>query len=115
MKIFDIENFNKKIIGREYEFIDKDSSIVIQKERQLEYKEIVQPRNSFFQTINKYYKSGLLKATYQFYPNQFLKGVRKEYDEQGNLIKEMDYDAPYKFTWEDILKLIEKISISNVL
>jgi len=39
------------------------------------------------------------------------KGVWKEYDEQGNLIKETDYDAPYKFAWEDILVLIKERGI----
>ncbi|MFD2592283.1 hypothetical protein ACFSTE_15705, partial [Aquimarina hainanensis] len=115
MKTFDIKNFKKNIKGLDYQFIDKDSSIVIQNESQLEYRETIQPKNSFFHTINLYHKSGKLKTTYQIYPDLFLKGVRKEYDEQGNLVKETDYDAPYKFTWENVLKLIKerKIDMSH--
>ena len=44
------------------------------------------------------------------YSNDFMINM-KEYDEQGNLIKETDYDKPYKFTFDDILKLIKKRGI----
>ena len=106
MITFDIETFNNKKVRKEYTFIDKDSTLIIQTERQLEYQETIKHKNSYFETINRYYKSGKLKVVSQFYPDRFQKGIRKEYDEQGNLIKETNYDAPYKFTWEDILKSV---------
>ncbi|WP_165605766.1 hypothetical protein [Flavivirga aquatica] len=52
-----------------------------------------------------------MKLTGEFFPNDFEKGIWKEYDEEGNLIKETDYDAPYKYTWEDILSFIKKRGI----
>ena len=43
--------------------------------------------------------------------NPFQKGIWYEFDEQGNLIKEMDYDKPFKFTFEDIVKFCERENI----
>ena len=65
--------------------------------------------------LNRYYLNGRLKSTVQRFPNSFLADVMQEFDEEGNLIEETDYDKPFKFTWEDILKWVEKneISMSN--
>jgi hypothetical protein len=109
MKTFDIETFNKnKNHLNEYTFIGEDSTIIEQRKRQFGYYEIIKPKNSYFQTRNSYFENGSLKSTVQDFPNDFLAGILKEYDEQGNSIKETDYDAPYKFTWEDILTFIKK-------
>ncbi len=108
VKTFDIETFEKnKNHLNEYFFISKDSSIIEQRKRQFGYYEIIKPKDSYFQTRNSYFENGNLKSTVQDFPNDFLAGIMKEYDEQGHLIKETDYDAPYTFTWEDILKLIK--------
>ncbi|WP_378298294.1 hypothetical protein [Aquimarina hainanensis] len=109
MKTFDIKTFEKnKNHLNEYIFLEKDSTKIFQKKRHSEFKEVIISSNSYFQTINRYYLSGKFKSSVKYFPNQFLKGLLKEYDEQGNLIKETNYDAPYKFTWEDILKLIKE-------
>lgn len=108
MKTFDIETFNRnKNQLNEYNFLTKDSAVVEQRKRQFGYYEIIKSKNSNFQIRNDYYENGKLKSTVQDFPNDFLAGIMKEYDEKGNLIKETDYDAPYKFTWEDISKLIK--------
>ncbi|CAA0237466.1 conserved hypothetical protein [Tenacibaculum maritimum] len=108
MKTFDIKTFNKNKIRNEYNFITKDSTVVQQRKRQFGYYEIIKEKTSYFQIRKSYYENGNLKSTVKDFPNDFLVGLYKEYDEQGNLIKETDYDAPYKFTWEDILKLIKE-------
>ncbi|MFD2592285.1 hypothetical protein ACFSTE_15715, partial [Aquimarina hainanensis] len=115
MKTFDIETFEKNKIDNEYKIVTKDSTIIKQGLWHSGYEEIISYKGSYIQTYNKYYKTGILKLTGDFYSNDFEKGVWKEYDEQGNLIKETDYDAPYKFTWEDVLKLIKerKIDMSH--
>ncbi|QKX07087.1 hypothetical protein HN014_19930 [Aquimarina sp. TRL1] len=115
MKTFDVEQFNKNKINNRYTYISKDSTKVEQSTWQFGYEETITKQNDFFQVYNKYYKDGTLKVTGEFFPDDFLKGVWKEYDEQGNLVKETDYDAPYKFTWEDVLKLIKerKIDMSH--
>lgn len=108
MKTFDIETFNKnKNHLNEYTFVDKDSTVIEQSQWHSGYEEVIKPIESYLQTYNKYYNNGTLKLTGDFYPKDFEKGVWKEYDEKENLIKEKDYDTPYKFTWEDILKLIK--------
>jgi len=112
MKTFDIETYNKnKNNLNDYTFITKDSTIVKQRKMQFDYYEIIKPKNSYFQTRNRYYSNGKLKSTVQDFPNDFLAGVMKEYDKQGTLIKETDYDKPYKFTFKDILKFIKKRGI----
>jgi len=112
MKTFDIETFEKnKNHLNEYIFVTKDSTVIEQGEWQFGYEETIKPKNSYIFTYNKYYKNGEIKMTGDFFQNDFEKGVWKEYNEQGNLIKETDYDAPYKFTFEDILKFIKKRKI----
>ncbi len=111
-KTFDIENFEKnKSHLNEYMFYENNGVKVFQKKRHSEFKETISYPDSYIQTINRYYLSGKFKSTVKCYPNRFLSGVMKEYDEQGHLIKETDYDAPYKFTWEDILAFIKKRNI----
>ncbi|MDO6807644.1 hypothetical protein Q4603_03445 [Zobellia galactanivorans] len=108
MKTFDIETFNKnKNHLNEYTFVDNDSTVTKQSDDNYEYYETIKPKESFFQSINRYYKNGNIKLEGQIFQHFFQKGIWKEYDEHGNLIKETDYDAPYKFTWEDISKLIK--------
>ena len=43
--------------------------------------------------------------------NMFMKGVWYYFDESGRLIKTIDYDAPFKFTFEDVLEFCRKEGI----
>ncbi|WP_232122433.1 hypothetical protein [Tenacibaculum finnmarkense] len=115
MKTFDIETFNENKIGNEYNFKLEDGTKINQQELpNNEYIERINPKNSYFQTLNRYYYSNKkLKSTVQLFPNDFLVGILKEYDQFGNLINEIDYDKPFKFTWEDILKWLQKNKISS--
>ena len=38
----------------------------------------------------------------------FRKGIWYEFDMDGNLVGQTDYDAPYAFTWEDVLEFCYK-------
>ncbi|WP_010522540.1 hypothetical protein [Aquimarina agarivorans] len=112
MKTFDIESFNKhKDHLNNYSFKNNNGDLIQQDRWQFGFEEIVTKKENLISTYYKFYENGQLKLQGDFYPNDFEKGIWKEYDEQGNLIEETDYDAPYKFTWEDILKLIEKRGI----
>lgn len=112
MKTFDIETFEKnKNDINEYTFISKDSSIIEQSRWHSGYEETIKYKESHIQKYNKYYNSGTLKMSGMYFDANFNKGVWKEYDENGKLIEETDYDAPYKFTWEDILAFIKKRKI----
>lgn len=108
MKTFDIETFNKnKNHLNEYTYISSDSTVTKQSDDDYEYYETIKPKESFFLSINRYYKNRIIKLEGHIFQNFFQKGVWKEYNEQGNLIKEIDYDKPFKFTWNDILKIIK--------
>jgi len=70
------------------------------------------PPNSYFKVCKYYYKDGKIKQKgLGFNGNAFAKGIWYEFDEQGKLIREIDYDKYYKFTFEDILKLCERENI----
>lgn len=71
-------------------------------------------KESYFTVVKLYYKTGFIKSKgLGFNANAigFKKGVWYEFDEQGKLIKEIDYDKDYKFTFEEILKFCESEKI----
>lgn len=72
------------------------------------------PKDSFFSLVKIYYKNGYIKhkgigLNVAAWGCKF--GTWYEFDEQGKLIKEIDYDKDYKFTFEDILKFCEREKI----
>ncbi|SHH06791.1 toxin-antitoxin system YwqK family antitoxin [Chryseobacterium vrystaatense] len=68
--------------------------------------------NSYYTITKIYYPNGNIKSKgISLNTGTFKKGVWYEFDEQGNLIKETDYDKPFTFTFEDILKFCEKHGI----
>ena len=73
------------------------------------------PKDSYFQIIKVYNHNGnIIKKgfTLNLPWTTFQKGTWYEFDENGKLIKEINYDEPYKFTFEDILKFCEKEKIN---
>lgn len=69
-------------------------------------------KDSYYRTTKIYYPNGNIKKKgLSANTGNFQKGVWYEFDEQGNLIKETDYDQPFTFTFEDILKFFEKHGI----
>lgn len=70
------------------------------------------PPNSYFMISKTYYSNGNIKAKgLGFNGDAFQKGVWYEFDEKGTLVKETDYDADYKFRFEDILAFCEREGI----
>ncbi|KFF24362.1 hypothetical protein IW16_21070 [Chryseobacterium vrystaatense] len=66
-------------------------------------------KDSYYRITKIYYPNGNIKKKgLSANTGNFQKGVWYEFDEQGNLIKETDYDKPFTFTFEDILKFCEK-------
>ena len=109
MEKFDIEKFNKnKNNLNEYNFIEKDSSVIEQMELKDIYLEDVIFNNSYFIKKSQYYKNGFLKITGLYFDSSFKQGVWKEFDEQGNLIKETDYDKGFDYTWENLLTFFKE-------
>nr|WP_294787505.1 hypothetical protein [uncultured Flavobacterium sp.] len=70
------------------------------------------PKNSLYQISKTYYKSGNIKVKgIGFNGDGFYVGTWYYFDESGKLIKETDYDKPYKFTFEEIVKFCENEKI----
>ncbi|MFC5045096.1 hypothetical protein [Aquimarina hainanensis] len=121
MKTFDIEAYNKKKKNPGYDgYYLKDSTYIRQFDAggdgiYTNYIEVITHPNNFFQEYRVFHHNGKIKIDGLKFFNDFEKGIWKEYDEQGNLVKETDYDAPYKFTWENVLELIKerKIDMSH--
>ena len=62
------------------------------------------PFNSYFSVHKKYYRSnGYIMRKGISYVNGFGIGLWYEFDEKGFLIKTTDFDAPFTFSFEDIL------------
>jgi len=76
----------------------------------LSYREFV--KDSYFIITKGYFRNGNIKGKGLFFNNKtFQKGTWYEFDESGKLIKETDYDKPYKFTFEEIVKFCENEKI----
>ncbi|CAM1348873.1 hypothetical protein [Tenacibaculum ascidiaceicola] len=114
MKKFDIEKFNKykDTIRNEYYHVLGDGTIVEQMELKEVFAETIKQKESFFEVKNQYYKNGNLKITGKYFNSSFQKGIWREYDEKGNLIKETNYDKGYNYTWEDLLKLLKEREVN---
>ncbi|MBF6656682.1 hypothetical protein [Flavobacterium columnare] len=69
--------------------------------------------NSYFTLTKGYYKNGNIKIKGSALNNnsQCKIGTWYEFGEDGKLIKETNYNAPYKFTFEQILQFCEKEKI----
>lgn len=68
-------------------------------------------KDTYYMILKFYYPNGNIKKKGAGFHDFFSKGIWYEFDEKGKLIKEVDYDKPYKFTFEDILKFCEKENI----
>ena len=113
MKTFDIELFNENKIKDVYSFKLNDSIRIEQNEWNDEYTSIIKPENSLFETLELYYKNGKLKSVIERFEKNFV--VRyKDYDEQGNLIKEEDLDEPFTYSWEEIKKYLLAHKVDNI-
>lgn len=70
------------------------------------------PLNSYYRITKIYYTNGNIKSKgLSSNTGYFQKGIWYEFDEQGNLVKEVDYDKPFKFIFEDVLRFCEKENI----
>lgn len=84
---------------------DKDKFIVLETANQsyfTVYKEFDNSKNILLKGLQSNINNG--KA--------FRKGVWYQFDKNRKIIKETDYDLPYKFSFENVLKFCEKEHIS---
>lgn len=106
---FDIEIFDKHQTNGKYHFTLDDKTLIEQEIDNDFYNETINPPKtlSYFITQKRYFNSGQLESILIEYPNDFVISI-KEYNLENDLINEINYDNPYKFTFENLLKLIKK-------
>ncbi|TWP30831.1 hypothetical protein ETU08_02165 [Apibacter muscae] len=114
MEKFNIQEFNKHQKNDEWEYIDKDGNEIrnIKDGNEGYIIKITNNKNIF--DINKYFypNGNIAQKSFQFHGNAFIRGVMTDYDEKGNIIKQTDYDAPYKdYPWEKVKVWMESKNI----
>ena len=112
-KKFNIDEFNKNKDESEYwYFTDADGYNVVQYSVIDVFVEYRRKPEDLFGEYRTYYSDGNLKEEkQQLLNNGFFKGKGYRYDSTGRLIEEIDYDIPYKYTWENILDFIKDHTI----
>ncbi|MGG6229175.1 hypothetical protein [Tenacibaculum sp. SDUM215027] len=113
-RIFDIETFNRNKTGNEYFFVTNDSTNVKQYESNDEYWETLKYKDSLLEDFYEYFKNGKIKRYVKRFPNAFALGKLKEYDEQGNLIKEENLDKPFIYSWGDVKSYLKEHGVEDI-
>jgi len=112
MERFNKALFDQKKIDGHYEFTLDDGTIIKQWEEPSEYyaEQTIDPKSNFTVFKEFYFTSGILKLTgKEFYG--FPVGIWKEFSEKGELIKEENEDAPFKFSIYDLHEKLKKMGI----
>lgn len=106
-EIFDIERFNQ-LEGDDRQLkkeILSDGTMITYYHMSQTYSCLTYPQNSNFGLSKRYYLNRNIKSKgLLFTKRRFEIGTWYFFDEAGNLTEENDYDAPYKFTLEDMLE-----------
>lgn len=116
MKKFDIEKFNANKDKRGiYQFSSDGKNIEQMAGSDKEFvEEIIYPAPYFYSFQNIYDAKGHIKSSTQLISNVAI-GKSKEFDEKGNVIKEIDEDEKFgKITYSEILKLISEKNHLNL-
>ncbi len=72
----------------------------------------IQPNNSCFMIIKKFYKDGnIMEKGLMINSGDSKKGNWYYFDKQGRLLREEDNDLPFKFTFEDLFNFLKKEKI----
>jgi hypothetical protein len=73
-------------------------------------------KDSYFQIVKTFYKNGNIKTKGLEFNTinlgTFSKGIWYQFDEQGKLIKEIDYDKDFTFGFNDVVAFCTKENIS---
>lgn len=112
MEKFDKMKFDKNQIDGEYNFNLPDGTKV----RQLKFNSEIYVVNISYpdsprETQKEYYVSTLNLKRQGDYFYGFEIGVWKDYNESGEVVKETDFDKPYAFSVEDLIKKMKKTGV----
>ncbi|MFL0087481.1 hypothetical protein V2550_02295 [Tenacibaculum maritimum] len=114
MKKFDIATFEKNKKNGEYRYKEK-GNIVEQHEANEVYWETIRQEEAIFEYFYEYYKkNGKLKRAVKRFIKIFPIGILRNYDEQGNLIREENLDTPFTYSWKDITAYLAKHGVKDL-
>lgn len=115
IRVFDVRGFSKnKNELNEYSFRPNDSIMVRQQETAESFYEFISKEESDFEEVYEYYKTGGLKSSFLYFRYDFVAGIHREYDEQGNLIREEDLDKDFVFSWNDIKQYLKAHGVKSI-
>lgn len=93
----------KDALGNVDKYLKDGSYLEMWKDKE-EFVHRYYPSNSYFYSSKKFYPSnGYIMKKFIGYVRGFGMGLCYEFDEKGFLIKTTDFDAPFTFSFEDIL------------
>jgi len=113
---FDIETFNKNKNESDYRYFTDNDVFEVVQFYVGDGKGFVESRRNpkeLFEEYYTYYENGDIKQEARRFRNKgFFKGNGYFYDLTGELTEVINYDVPYKYTWEDVLKFGKKHKIN---
>lgn len=103
MEKFNIKEFNKHQKNGSWIYKKNNEEYFLRKVKDEYWLEISTKDNPFILRYNYFLSGKISKKGLYFSGNGFNKGIWIDYDEKGNIIKQTNYDAPYKnFPWEKV-------------
>ena len=94
------------------EFTDSMGCAISVTKNDVGYITTKQREKSLFGEYRYYFLNGNIQESGEYFLREFKCGVWREYDIEGNLIKETDMDKPYrKYSWQNILLFIKEHNI----
>ena len=94
------------------EYIDSMGCAISVTKNDVGYITTKQREKSLFGEYRYYFPNGNLQKTGEYFHKEFNCGIWREYDIEGNPIKETDMDRPYrKYSWQNILLFIKEHNI----
>jgi antitoxin component YwqK of YwqJK toxin-antitoxin module len=114
MEVFNIKKFNEnKNEAGNFIFTHDDGTVITQfGNEQSGYFEYARKPGELFESRKGFHPNGRLKLEGMMYHNSFLKGEWKHYNPESELVKTVNHDEPFKYSWEDIQKLCDDKKIN---
>ncbi len=113
---FDIEKFQKHNLSR-YDQIENTHHIIYSGDLrndsvQAGFSKVTYPLNSYFRITKNYYKNGNIEIKGISFNNGSEYGIWYEFNEESKLIKTINTDKGYDFSWEKVITFCEEKKIS---
>ncbi|MFL1895017.1 hypothetical protein ACJRPK_04900 [Aquimarina sp. 2-A2] len=105
---FDIDKFD---LEKENIFIKENDFYIKRMNQSFGFAKHLVKENSFFSILKLYFKNSFIKEKGISFNNGSEYGVWYKFDEQGNLIEEIDTDKGYDFDWKQVVHYCEKNKI----